>query len=296
LGNGSIAIDPDQTEYQFGEIVSLTASADPGWSFSGWSGNAAGTTNPLTISILDDTSITANFTQDEYTLNVLVDPVDSGSVLVDPQEATYHYGDTVTLTASPDTGWTFTGWSGDATGIENPLEITITGNTNITANFTDEYSLVVNVDPADSGTVTVAPEQSIYQYGDEITLTATAETGWAFSGWTGDATGTENPLTMTIQGNTSITANFTQIEYALTVTVDPVDSGSVLADPTQDFYHYGDQVTLIPTADPDWDFTNWSGDADGTDNPLIITILGETNITANFEQVIFRIYLPQIVR
>jgi uncharacterized repeat protein (TIGR02543 family) len=295
-GNGSVAIDPDQTEYQFGEIVSLTASADPGWSFSGWSGNASGTTNPLTISILDDTSITANFTQNEYTLDVLVDPVDSGSVSVDPQEATYHYGDTVTLTASPNTGWAFTGWSGDATGIENPLEVTITHNTNITANFSDEYSLVVTVDPANSGTVTVAPEQSIYQYGDEVTLTATAETGWTFSGWSGDAEGTENPLTVTIQANTSITANFTQIEYSLTVTVDPVDSGSVLVDPIKDFYHYGDQVTLTPTADPDWEFTNWSADADSTDNPLIITILGDTNLTANFEQVIFKIFLPLIVR
>jgi len=295
-GSGLVAKDPDQTEYQFGEIVSLTASADPGWSFSGWSGNATSTTNPLTISILDDTSIIAHFTQDEYTLDVLVDPVDSGSVLVDPQEAIYHYGDTVTLTASPNTGWTLTGWSGDATGIENPLEITITGNTNITANFTDQYSLVVTVDPADSGTVTVFPEQTVYHYGDEVILTATAETGWTFSGWTGDATGTESPLTVTIQDNTSITANFTQIEYALTVTVDPVDSGSVLADPIKDFYHYGDQVTLIPSADPDWEFTNWTGDVDSTVNPLIITILGETNITANFEQVIFKIYLPLIVR
>ncbi|HPR34254.1 MAG TPA: choice-of-anchor Q domain-containing protein [Anaerolineaceae bacterium] len=62
-GSGLVALDPDKTEFQFGEIVSLTASADPGWSFSGWSGDTAGTTNPLTISILDDTSITANFEQ-----------------------------------------------------------------------------------------------------------------------------------------------------------------------------------------------------------------------------------------
>ncbi len=295
-GSDSVAIDPNQTEYQFGEIVSLTALADPGWSFSGWSGDATGTTNPLTISILDDTSITANFIQNEYTLNVSVDPVDSGSVLVDPQQATYHYGDTVMLTASPNTGWALTEWSGDATGIENPLEVTITGNTNITANFTDEYSLVVTVDPTNSGTVTVDPEQTVYHYGDEVTLTAIAETGWTFSGWGGDATGTESPLTLTIEGNTSITANFTQIEYSLTVTVGPVDSGSVLVDPIKDFYHYGDQVTLIPTAVPDWEFTNWSGDANSTDNPLIITILGDTNVTANFEQVIFKIYLPLIER
>ncbi len=295
-GSGLVAIDPDQTEYQFGEIVSLTASANPGWSFSGWSGNAAGTLNPLTISILDDTSITANFTQNEYTLNVSVDPIDSGSVSVDPPAVTYHYGDTVKLTASPSTGWALTGWSGDATGIENPLEITITGNTDITANFSDQYSLVVTVDPADSGTVTVAPEQTVYKYGEEVTLTATAETGWTFSGWSEDATGTENPLTVTIQDNTSIIANFTQIEYALTVNVDPVDSGLVLVDPKKDFYHYGDQVTLTPTADLDWEFTNWTGDANSTDNPLSITILGDTNITANFKQVIFRIYLPLIVR
>ena len=94
----------------------------------------------------------------------------------------------------------------------------------------------------------------------------------------------------------NITANFTQDEYSLTVNVDPADSGSVLVNPIKDSYHYGDQVSLTATAEPDWDFINWSGYVDSSDNPLFITILGNTNITANFKQVIFKSYLPLIVR
>jgi hypothetical protein len=66
--------------------------------------------------------------------------------------------------------------------------------------------------------------------------------------------------------------------------------------PDQTVYQLYDTVTLTATADPDWDFINWSGDADSTDNSLSITIWGDTNITANFEQVIFKIYLPLIVK
>ena len=80
------------------------------------------------------------------------------------------------------------------------------------------------------------------------------------------------------------------------LTIDQSGNGVVATDPDQTQFALYEIVTLTASADPDWDFTNWSGDADSTDNPLIITILGETNITANFEQVIFKSYLPLIVR
>ena len=60
-----------------------------------------------------------------------------------PDQTTYTYNQTVVLTmGTVDAGWTFTGWSGaGATGID-PCTVTITGNTTVTANFTqDEYSL-----------------------------------------------------------------------------------------------------------------------------------------------------------
>ena len=54
-----------------------------------------------------------------------------------PNQATYHYGDVVQLTANPALGWQFSAWSGDLTGSENPKNITINGNKTVTATFYD---------------------------------------------------------------------------------------------------------------------------------------------------------------
>ncbi len=279
IGSGTVAVDPVQATYHYGDVVTLTPTADPGWTFTGWSGNATGSDNPLTYTIVGNTSITATFTQDEYTLTVT--PIGSGTVAVDPVQATYHYGDIVTLTPSADPGWTFIGWSGNATGSDNPLTYTIVGNTSITATFTqDEYTLTVT--PIGSGTVAIDPVQATYHYGDIVTLTPTADPGWTFFGWGGQASGSENPLTYTIIGNTTISATFTQDEYTLTIT--PVGSGTVAVEPVQATYHYGDVITLTPTADPGWTFSEWGGDASGSNNPLTITIQGNTTITATFTQ------------
>ena len=114
VGNGSVARNPDQTGYHYGDVVTLTANADEGWTFDSWSGDATGSTSPVTVTMDEDKSVTATFTQDEYTLTV--DTIGSGSVVSEPVQATYHYGEVVTLTAEAEDGWTFTGWGGDLSG------------------------------------------------------------------------------------------------------------------------------------------------------------------------------------
>jgi uncharacterized repeat protein (TIGR02543 family) len=69
----------------------------------------------------------------EYSLDTTV--IGNGAVGKQPDKSTYHYGDVVTLTATPDLYWSFGGWSGDATGATNPLVITIDGGKNLTATF-----------------------------------------------------------------------------------------------------------------------------------------------------------------
>jgi len=76
-------------------------------------------------------------TIDGFTLTVNVSG--NGSVDKVPLETGYFFGDIVILTATPTAGWKFTGWSGDVTSIDNPLALTITGNTNVTVNFTDMF-------------------------------------------------------------------------------------------------------------------------------------------------------------
>jgi uncharacterized repeat protein (TIGR02543 family) len=207
VGDGSVIVQPYQPAYVVGQVVTLTATADPGWTFAGWSGALSGTDNPETTTITDHTTVTATFTQEEYTL--AVNTIGSGSVISEPVQATYHYGDVVTLTASADPGWTFAGWSGDLISANNPTTITMDSDKTVTATFVrlGEYTLTVNV--IGGGTVDKDPDQPTYSYGDVVTLTASADPGWIFAEWSGDLSGTENPEIITITGHTTVTATFT---------------------------------------------------------------------------------------
>jgi NOL1/NOP2/fmu family ribosome biogenesis protein len=130
------------------------------------------------------------------------------------------------------------------------------------------------------GTVTKNPDKATYHAGDVVELTVAPAAGWAFVNWSGDATGSSNPVSVTINGNTAVTANYTQNGYSLTITS---EHGTVTKSPDQASYHYGDVVELTAKAAPGWMFVNWSGGASGTANPVSVTINGDTAVTANFD-------------
>ena len=73
------------------------------------------------------------------------------------------------------------------------------------------HGLVTTSLPAIGGTVLHDPVQNCYDDGSQVTLTATPETGYEFSGWSGDASGTQNPLTITMDGDKNLVANFTSL-------------------------------------------------------------------------------------
>jgi uncharacterized repeat protein (TIGR02543 family) len=277
VGNGSVAVDPSPDPYHYGDVITLTATGDPGWGFDHWSGALSGTTNPATTTITGHMTVTATFSLEEYTLTV--NRVGNGSVAVDPSPGPYYYGDVVTLTATADPHWTFAGWSGGLSGVTNPATTTITGHTTVTATFNQvDYTLTVN--RVGNGSVAVDPSPGPYHYGDVVTLTATADPGWTFDHWSGALSGSTNPVTTTITGYTTVTATFDQVDY--TLTVNRVGNGSVAVDPSPGPYHYGDVITLTATADPHWTFAGWSGGLSGADNPATMTITGNTVVTATF--------------
>jgi uncharacterized repeat protein (TIGR02543 family) len=63
VGSGSVTLDPPGGLYDSGTSVELTAEADPGWTFSGWSGDLGGSDNPETIIMTGDREVTATFTE-----------------------------------------------------------------------------------------------------------------------------------------------------------------------------------------------------------------------------------------
>jgi len=134
-GSGSVTKNPNQATYAYGTVVQLTATASAGYTFNSWTGNLSGSTNPASITMNGNRSVTAHFTQNQYTLTVTIDG--SGSVTKNPNQATYTYGQVVTLTAVPGSGWVFGSWTGDLTGSQNPKTITMNGNKAVTAHFSD---------------------------------------------------------------------------------------------------------------------------------------------------------------
>jgi uncharacterized repeat protein (TIGR02543 family) len=210
-GHGSASKNPDQASYNDNDVVTIIATPDPGYHFVNWTGDTANVANvndaSTTVTMHGNYTITANFAQNEYTLTI--NTVGSGTVTRNPDQATYHYGDIVQLTASPDTGWSFSAWSGDLSGSVNPSNIVINDNKTVTATFIqNEYTLTINT--VGSGTVTRNPDQATYHYGDIVQLTASPSTGWSFSAWSGDLSGSVSPTNITIDGNKSVTATFIQ--------------------------------------------------------------------------------------
>ncbi len=74
----------------------------------------------------------------------------------------------------------------------------------------------------------------------------------------------------------------TGTQYTLTTYVSPLESGSISKSPDRASYAEGEQVTLTATGGPGYAFTDWSGDASGTQNPIIITMNGDRTVTAHF--------------
>ena len=134
--NGSVSKDPNQPDYVDGAQVTLTATPDNGYTFDSWSGDASGNNNPLNVAMSRSKSITAHFTEIAATKFTLTVIAENGSVSKDPNQPDYVDGAQVTLTATPDNGYTFDSWSGDASGNNNPLNVAMSRSKSITANFT----------------------------------------------------------------------------------------------------------------------------------------------------------------
>jgi uncharacterized repeat protein (TIGR02543 family) len=201
--NGSGSFDAE-------ENVTVAATPNNGYAFVNWTvdGEEVSTESSYTFAISANKTLEANFEVKTYTLNVTAE---NGSVAKVPNEQNYNSGAEVVLTATPATGYEFTSWSGDATGSDNPLTVTMNSNQNITANFSIIVTAFTLNVTAQNGSVSKNPDNVTYNDGDSVELTPTPNSGYEFTSWSGDATGTNSPLTVVMNSNKNITANFTLV-------------------------------------------------------------------------------------
>jgi len=145
---GGSVNDPGDTHNENAN-VSLTATPADGYVFSGWSGDASGSTNPLIITMTGDKNITASFIRLQYSLSVNI--IGSGTVsqvLVESSEKNTDYDpfSTVRLTALPVSNWIFYGWSGSTTETTNEVDIVMEETKSVTATFEEKLSQIIGVD------------------------------------------------------------------------------------------------------------------------------------------------------
>ena len=292
-GSGTITSDPagincgtDCLEnYPLNTVVTLSAAANPGSTFTGWSGEGCTSTGSCVVTMDAAKAVSANFTLVEYTLAVTSA---HGTVTKNPDQATYHYGDLVQLSVIPTAGYTFTGWSGDASGTTNPVSVLIDGNKSVTANYSqNEYTLAIT---SAHGTVAKTPDQATYHYGETVQLTATPDAGYTFSNWSGDAGGTANPVSVLMDGNKSVTANYAAITYLLQVNKTGSGSGTVTSAPAgiscgttcSYLYSLNTIVTLTAVQDAGSTFTGWSGAGCTGTGTCVVTMSAAQTASAEF--------------
>jgi hypothetical protein len=203
-----------------------------------------------------------------------------GSVTLDPPGGTYPRNTVVTLTAVPVTGWQFDHWEGALSGSANPTTIVMSSNYSVTAVFVEEsQEVTLAVSVTGNGSVAQNPLPP-YNLNDTVTLTATADPGWAFDHWEGGLTGSTNPDTILMNSNKSVTAVFVQLP-AVTLTVNITGNGSVTQDPVAPYYQ-GQSVTLTAVPDTGYAFDRWEGDLTGSTNPDTIVLTTNKTVTAVF--------------
>jgi uncharacterized repeat protein (TIGR02543 family) len=191
-------------------MVTITAIPEAFHSFTMWSGDASGSDNPIIITVDSDKSITANFSIIQHSISLST----SAGGTVDPPPGIYTYdeGTEISITASPEAGYRFVGWSGDASGSDNPITITVDSDKAIAAEFIHQYTLTIASDTG--GTTNPPPGSYIYDQNTEITVTAVAESGYEFVQWTGDISGAENPVNVNLDSNKSLFAAFLKVLFA----------------------------------------------------------------------------------
>ena len=246
-GNGSglvTSTPPDYTTAEFGincgstcsaryldnESVTLTAAAATGSDFAGWSGDCSGTSTTCTVSMAQARDVEARFTLQKRALSVSGTGDGSGSITSSPVglncgstcSADFDYGTEVKLTANPATGSSFTGWGPgacQASGTSPTCTVTMDQARTAQAGFTLEEQRTLSVTKSATGTGTVASDPAgidcgsacseDYDYGTEVTLTATPGPNSKFVGWSGDCSGTSTTCTVAMSQARTVEANFT---------------------------------------------------------------------------------------
>ena len=214
--------------------------------------------------------------------SVQVNSGEGGSVSV--SSGNYPEGSSLSIQAVPLPDYNFSSWSGSLSSTANPLEVTLTQNLQLQANFAKkQFELNVSVTGEGSVDQKLINSGKSYEIGSQVELSATPASGWEFEQWTGAIESSENPVTIDLTEAKEITAIFIRKQYNLnlTITGEGTVNEQVISQPSQ--YDFETEVRLTAVAAADWEFESWTGDVNSGENPIEISFDKEYQLSANFQ-------------
>jgi len=334
-GNGTITSAPagidcgKNCSANFAANTKVTLKPQPtsGYSFSHWE-NACTGSGACEVTMTAAKHVDAVFVQNAtppsvVTFALTVSKTGDGSISSQPVgidcgtvcSATYNTGTTVTLTATPAAGHTFSGWSGACSGNATCV-VTLDKAQSVHANFAAPLApppppppapknFTLKVGYVGDGSITSAPAgidcatncSATYRAGTRVTLTATPAPGYHFVGWDSVCPGTTGPCVVTVNSDKFVDAIFAPNPSSqFTLSVQSTDGGNVTSTPAgidcdgpagsqcaRDFVA-GTQVTLTATAHPGFRFLGWSG-ACMAGNPAhvcVVEVNAKQTVSATF--------------
>lgn len=271
--------------YEEGSTVTISATAKTGYVFDGWSDGNTSSSRSITVS--SDKTYTAKFRQGKYTVSASASNSQGGSTTGSGE---YTVGTSATVEAIANDGWRFAHWNISRYGkSETSHNATITVSSNddgtiisciavfLTATPTPtntptpkpgvevkQYTITVNADPEKGGTVGGGGK---YNENSEISIYATANSGYVFQKWSDGNTNASRKVKVT--GDKTYTAKFVtpsptptpassgegEKTYTVYTSADPAEGGSASGDGT---YKVGISANIIATANPGWTFVKWN--------------------------------------
>ncbi len=202
-------------DYSYGDVCTLTATANEGYIFTNWTENGEVVSTEATYSFIvtGNRELVANFALQSYTISASANPSEGGNV---SGAGSYDYGSTCTLTATANEGYTFMYWTENDTQVsaDAPYSFVVTTNRNLVAHFSLPLNITATASPTEGGTISGFGE---YDYNTTCTMTATPNEGYLFLHWSrnGEVVSCNASYSFTVVEDVALEAVFIQLEGQL---------------------------------------------------------------------------------
>ena len=277
--------------YNYGQSCTVHAIPSTGYTFVRWTenGSQVSTNANYTFTVTSNRTLVAHFQLQNYTISVSANPSSGGTV---SGGGTYNYGQSCTVHAIPNMGYTFLRWTENGAQVSTNANYTFTvnGNRTLVAHFQQQnYIISVSANPSNGGAVTGG---GAYHYGDNCTLHATPNSGYAFEKWTksGTEVSTDPDYSFTVTADATFVAHFQLDDNNSTINVvaNPVDGGVVTGGGN---YQQGQQCTITATANNGYTFSSWTEDGNvvSTQANFTFTVTCSRVLVANFQVMSFTV-------